>query len=420
VAAEHDVVLGRDSFPAEDELRLPRPPGVFRRFWARHPRWADALLAILCLLLTLGGVVASAFDPRTPGLLAVGAALSLVTCIALLWRRRWPVAVFAITLAPALLLAPALSGSVTGPAPVIALYSVAVYRSSRAAMWSLGAAAASIAAVTLGWTALGSASADAVGTVIGTVLFLAIGALIGVNVGNRKRYVAALIDRSRQLAVERDQQARLAAADERTRIAREMHDIVSHSLTVVVALADGASATGDAERAREASRAIATTAREALTDMRAMLGVLRTGPDESAALDAPPREPLLAVSLDELVAGARGAGFPVTLTVASAPRGTAAQHLGVLRIVQEGLTNAMRYSRDPRYIRVRTEYTPEAILVRVENDGALPHAPSAGAGLGLQGLRERVAALGGTLTAGFIAPDVWRLSAELPSEDSDD
>ncbi|KQZ84660.1 hypothetical protein ASD56_10465 [Microbacterium sp. Root166] len=397
-------------------MRLPRPPGVFRRFWARHPRWADALLAILCLLLTLAGVVAAAYDPRTPGLLASGAALSLLTCVALLWRRRWPIAVFAITLVPALILAPALSGSVMGPAPVIALYSVAVYRSSRAAMWSLGAAAGALALVTFVWTVVGDASANAVGTVIGTGLFLAIGALIGVNVGNRKRYVAALIDRSRQLAVERDQQARLAAADERTRIAREMHDIVSHSLTVIVALAEGANATPDPDRSREASRAVATTAREALAEMRVMLGVLRDTPSEG---DAAPTEPLLDTSLHDVIGAARAAGFPVTLSVSGDTEVSAPHSLAVLRIVQEAITNAMRYSRDATFIRVVTEYSGAGVRIVVDNDGARPDVESAGAGWGLRGLQERAGHLGGTLTAGLVAPGRWRLTAELPTGAAD-
>ena len=111
-----------------------------------------------------------------------------------------------------------------------------------------------------------------------------IGALIGANVGGRKRYVEALIERSRQLTIERDQQAQLATAAERTRIAREMHDIVSHSLTVIVALSEGAAATTETERARSAARTAADTARGALTEMRAMLGVLRTDDTGSAPL----------------------------------------------------------------------------------------------------------------------------------------
>lgn len=420
MAASRDIVLGRGSAPAEDDLRLPRPPGVIRRFWARHPRWADALLVALCLLATLAAVVLSASDQPSPTGLVVSATLSFSTSVALLWRRSFPVTVFVVTLIPTLVLAPAVSSSIVGPAPIFALYSVAVYRSSRAAWWSLGAASGAIALVALVWALLGHAPAEASGTVIGNVLILVIGALIGMNVGSRKRYVDALIDRSRQLVVERDQQARLAAAAERTRIAREMHDIVSHSLTVVVALADGATATGDVDRAREASRAIAATAREALSEMRVMLGVLRTEGTDTAPVAPAPLEPLLELTLDDLVAAARGAGFPVTLTVTGSPRGSSAHRLAVLRIVQEGLTNAMRYAKDPRYIRAVTEYKADGILVQVDNDGAQTGTPSTGAGLGLRGLYERVSGLGGTISSGIVAPGVWRLRAALPLEAFDE
>ena len=135
---------------------------------------------------------------------------------------------------------------------------------------------------------------------------LLLGALVGINVGNRRRYLSALIDRSRQLLVERDQQAELAAASERARIAREMHDIVSHSLTVIVALAEGANATADPARSREASRAVAATAREALSEMRMMLGVLRAA---DAASDAP-LGPLLDASLHDVIEAARRGRLP--------------------------------------------------------------------------------------------------------------
>lgn len=395
-------------------MRLPRPPGVFRRFWARHPRWADALLIGLCLLFTLLNFVTAA-DQYRDGPLALSAAvvLSVLPCVALAWRRRWPIAVFIVAIAPSAF-SPDIAGSVLGPA-VIALYSIAVYATSRAALWALGATSAGLVLVAVLWS-LAGAQAAVTGLVIGSVLMLAIGALVGINVGGRKRYVEALIDRSRQLAVERDQQARLAASAERTRIAREMHDIVSHSLTVVVALAEGATATDDPEQARQASRAVAATAREALSEMRVMLGVLRTDPEAPA--DEAPLEPLLEMSLSDIVAAARAAGFPVSLTTTGAPRGSAAQRLAVLRIVQEGLTNAMRYAHDPSAIRVLTEYTAAGTRVVIDNDGVRPGDPSRGAGLGLQGLRERVTTLGGALHAGPLAPDRWRLEADIPTQES--
>ena len=112
--------------------------------------------------------------------------------------------------------------------------------------------------------------------------------LIGVNVGNRKRYVAALVDRAAQLARERDQQAQLARVSERARIAREMHDIISHSLSVIVALADGADAIAqiDPERSRVAMREVAATGRNSMAEMRRLLGVLGEDSDTDVAAPA--------------------------------------------------------------------------------------------------------------------------------------
>ncbi|MFT4214578.1 MAG: histidine kinase [Microbacterium sp.] len=391
----------------EDELRLPRPPGVIRRFWARHPVATDILLTAGCVLLAVLTTILDAVYPPTPDGLAVGAVVSIASCLALLWRRRWPVAVLVVTLLPALV-APAVASGVVAPAPVIALYSVAVYRSSRATWWALGASATGVWLVSAGWALAGSPS-EAANNGAGVVLFLVIGALVGVNVGNRKRYVAALIDRSRQLAVERDQQAQLAAGAERARIAREMHDIVSHSLTVIVALSEGATATADADRARAAMAQTARTARGALTEMRAMLGVLR---DDSAA-------PLLPLDVDPVQAAvdsARRAGFPVALRVTTSdgqhrelPR---AVRLAVGRIVQEGLTNAMRHAPRATAIDVEVSTDAAAVTVEVRNDAA----GSAGGpgGYGLRGLRERVDHVGGAIDAGPAGTDGWRLRARLP------
>ncbi len=412
MSAPRDAVLDRDSTPVEDALRLPRPPGVFRRFWARHPRAADITLSVLCaLLLALSVILPSTFAPTAAVL--IGAAAGAIGCVALLLRRRWPVVVFILTIAPAVFISPAAQGSISALTPVVAIYSVAVYRSARAALISLTVTAGTLIAIAVVWGVIGSPPGDAVADIIGAILLLTIGTLTGVNVGNRKRYVAALIDRSRQLAVERDQQARLAAAAERTRIAREMHDIVSHSLTVVVALADGAVATDDPERARDASRAVAGTAREALAQMRAMLGVLRDGQGTDPGA---PLEPLLDISIREVAATARDAGFPVSLTVRGKPHESTPQRLAVLRVVQEGLTNAMRYAHDPTAITVVVDYLADRTVVTVDNDGVRLAERSQGAGVGLQGLKERTEILGGTLTAGVGSPGTWRLRAEIPTE----
>lgn len=409
----------RSPSTSEDDLRLPRLPGVFRRFWARHPVLADVLIAGVCLLLSI--VPAGTFEARTedaPGIAAWWPATSTVVvvvvaagCLALLVRRRWPVAVFiaAVLVAHAYLLAPLPLG---GPLLCIATYSLAVYRSVRACVvWAavglamlagvaVLAAAAGVIPWSIAWNAL-----------VGQAFMALVGGLIGANVGNRKRYVEALIERSRQLAVERDQQAQLAAASERERIARELHDIVAHSLTVMVALAEGVAASTDAERSRPGANAIAATGREALRDMRATLGVLRD-------VDDAPLAPLVRDTTAETVASARAGGWDAELTVIGEPGdvGTATL-LAVSRIVQEGVTNAMRHARGARRIDVVVAYRPDAVEVSVTDDGDAGGAPAPPGGYGLQGLRERVALAGGTVSAGRRESRGWRVAATLPRGD---
>ncbi|WP_307861065.1 histidine kinase [Microbacterium sp. SD291] len=240
-----------------------------------------------------------------------------------------------------------------------------------------------------------------------TVLGL-IGTLLGTNVGNRKRYLAAVIDRSRQLLVERDQHSQLAAAAERARIAREMHDIVSHSLTVIVALSEGAAATPDAKRARAASAAAAATGRSALSEMRAMLGVLRDD-DADAPLTA-----VTAPSPQETVENAQRAGYPVSLTLSgAAPELPSATVHAISRIVQESVTNAMRHAPNATSVSVHVAFTPATVALEIVNDGAA--ALSGTSGFGLRGLAERAAHAGGGIEYGPAGSGYWRVRAELPA-----
>lgn len=403
------VVVGAGTPAPDDGLRLPRPPGVVRGFWARHPLAADILIALVALILTGPPAVfnAPSADGSTGVETAVGAALIILAVAALLLRRRYPVIVFAVGVLPVIVLPTTLAGAAL-LTPAIALYAVAVYASTRACWIAYGAATATLILVAAVRALIAAGFGPDVTVDISAVALLLIGALAGVNVGGRKRYVAALIARSQQLLVERDQQARLAAAAERTRIAREMHDIVSHSLTVIVALTEGAAATRDVERARSAARGAADTARAALTEMRAMLGVLRDN-DEAVAFtpDSPP-DP------QALVTTAQDAGYPVTLTIRGEPSPlSATARFALGRVVQEGLTNAMRHARDARSIRISVDYGTTAVVVTVDDDGDVTDPPSAG-GFGLTGLRERLALAGGTLEAGPGPGRGWRVGAVIP------
>lgn len=391
----------------DDELRLPRPPGVIRQFWARHPLLGDTLVALIAFALSLPASVQSGSTTWSPLLQPwVPTLVVIASCALLVLRRRWPEVVLAAAICTSVsyLLAASPMGS---PVMLVACYTLAVYRSARACWTGFGIAAAALTAVAAIATGAGTLPAmSAVNAVLAQLVIAFVGVLVGINVGNRRRYVEAIIDRSRQLLVERDRQARLATEAERRRIAREMHDIVSHSLTVIVALTEGAAVTDDRDRARAAAAQAAQTARSALREMRAMLGVLR---DENGDV---PFSPVDDDAVPVAVERARQAGFPVTLTLSGTARAPRAVRFALGRIVQEGLTNAMRHAPHTTSIDVSIAYLPDAIAVQVRDDGA-GRAPAEG-GYGLMGLRERVARVGGTIDSGPSSPGSWRLRAHLP------
>lgn len=405
----------------DEELRLPRPPGIIRRFWARHPLLTDILIALFCLVLTIGPLAGT----RTGGTDASGetfvelpiwspvpAALLAVAAVFLVWRRRWPVAVFALAIvaSASFLFVTVPAG---GPVIFVATYTLAVYRSSRACWIGVAVGIGGITALAAALAAVGAITWQiAANGAIGEFISALIGALIGVNIGNRRRYVEAIIDRSRQLLVERDQQALLAAAGERARIAREMHDIVSHSLTVIVALSEGAAATDDVDRAREANRAAARTARGALTEMRAMLGVLRESTSGAPLAPASPTTP------DETVDIARRAGFPVTLTTSGDLDLPQPVRYAIGRIVQEGVTNAMRHAPAARFIAVGVDRGEGRVTITVRNDGVTDAATDPG--FGIRGLGERAIHVGGSLRSTRSGPGEWTLRAVLPVDGTRD
>lgn len=384
--------------------RLPRSPGLVRRFGLRHPRVSEAIL--LLVVLVISGV-ADGIGQIDRGQVGPGARQVMFTVLVaapLVLRRTRPVLAFTLCMVVLLVTLPYLE---ILPLPLaVAGYSVAVYRSNRAA-WA-AVLVASVAVLGAESTGLGH---DAPIYAVVEVTTLLVGVLIGLPVGTRRRYVGALVQHAGLLAWERDQQARLAQAAERARIAREMHDIVSHSLTVVVTLADGAAAAVPAapEDAVTAMRQAAVTARRALADMRRTLGVL----DTTGSAETGP-QPTVA-DLPELVESISSSTFQVTLRVSGVPPEDPGQQLTVYRIVQEGLTNAMRYGNQTQTAHVSIDCGPEATTVTVENDG-LPTLPSSSSGgRGIVGMQERVALYRGSLQIGPLPEGGWRVQAELPN-----
>ncbi len=237
---------------------------------------------------------------------------------------------------------------------------------------------------------------------------------VGLWLSNRRTLLVFLEQRTVQLEHDREQEGRLAAAAERARIAREMHDVVAHNLTVMVALADGARYRVETDPAQSAAaiEAVSDAGRRALTEMRRLLGVL--GTDEEADRAPQPGLGELATLVEEV----RGAGLPVSLsTTGVAPELPAGAQLAIYRVVQEALTNTLKHAGEGAEARVALAYTPAAVEVEVTNTGSDAVAEGGGGdGRGLVGMEERVAAYGGTVTAGPAPGGRWRVHARLPRE----
>jgi len=430
----------------QGDVALPRPPGVFRRWLAAHPRVVDwtivGVYLFVCMVTTIAGglvvvtgnyaadLASGAFYLGWPGVV-VTVVLVGVVALALVQRRRYPIAgLIAVALvlwfANMLWFAPQ-----NLVALIVMLYSVPVYRSVRAAWAAYGIAAGLnfVAAVIAGGFAgsgllffhfsAASSLREALGEAVTVAVMLLIPVMVGINIGNRKRYLDALIERAYQLAREREQQAQLAAAAERSRIAREMHDIVAHSLSVAVTLSEAASvaiATQPAA-AKQAMDRAADTGRAALAEMRRLLGVLNE--DQGTVTSTAPLAPQPGIAqLGELIAGFSDAGLHLTLTEQGVPSGDAAQQLAVYRIVQESLTNSLRYAGRGAQVRVTVTHTPQETRLEIVDSAATEERSAAsvvpGSGRGIAGARQRAELFGGQLAAGPYATG-WKLTATVPT-----
>jgi signal transduction histidine kinase len=389
----------------------PLPPGkppeaaewslfaVSRRTLHSHPLLVDSLLALALLAFSTFWLAHSTFAGRNAAL------IQTALIVPLAWRRVHPTVVFLSVSAVALgqlLLGYQLIGDV---ALLVALYTVAVHESRVRAAGATGLLEVGALLAALRW--------EPAGSLLRSLLFLSatvVAALFaGLTVASGSRYLAWLAERAQRLEIERDQQATIAATAERTRIAREMHDIISHSLSVVITLADAASVVTETDPARgaEAMAQVSEVGRQALADMRAMIGVLRA--DESAAELAP--QPDLG-QLATLVDRVRATGLAVDLvTEGSAELVGASAALTVYRVVQEALTNTLKHAGASR-ARVLVRYRRSIVDVHVLDDGRAPMP--ARAGHGIEGMHERVALHGGSLAVGPSAEGGWIVSATLP------
>ncbi len=333
--------------------------------------------------------------------------LQQLLLLPLLARRRYPEPVFAVI--ASVYLVQWLSGDrlVADFGLLIALYTVAAKRGWRRAIPAAGAV--EVLAVLTSF----HNSPDHNGA-LGSLVFLtglaAAALFTGTTVRTRGDYLEALEDRARRLEKERDQQAQLAATAERSRIAREMHDIVAHSLSVMIALADGAAAADptDPDAARQAMLQSASTGRTALGEMRRLLGVLR----QDAPADYEP-QPTLA-NIDSLLDRVRTAGIAVDYRVTGdAPMLAETTNTNIYRIIQESLTNVLKHADRPSRVTVSVIWNHQDVTIIVTDDGCSDPRPESDGGHGLAGIRERVHLYGGRLRAGPRPQGGWSVEALL-------
>lgn len=393
-------------------MRLLEPAEPLRgRSWTA---WAlDTMVAVVSGVAVLPYLE---HHNRQPPSLAIVLPVVIVVLAPMVVRRVYPLAVLAWLLAATVGTALWNHRLIPGLALLVALYTVAATCSRREALLAAGALEAGVigAAVRISGTEFWY---DAI--------FLSglVGAALGLGLysGTRRAYLAELRGRADRLERERDQQGALAAAAERSRIAREMHDVVAHHLTVMVALSEGAVAASATSPARgvEVMRTVSATGRRALADTRRLLGVLRdNGDPETVDVLAP--VPDLA-ELEPLLERVRAAGLPVRFEI----RGAAVQvpdsiSLTAYRVAQEALTNTLKHAGGARTrATVRLQYLPGQLRVDVRDDGdGSADRTTSRDGTGLTGMRERVKACGGQLSAGPGRAGGWQVSARLPLDDS--
>jgi signal transduction histidine kinase len=382
-------------------------------------RWRSSFVrdAVLAVVVTAILVLASLAegDPTSPSdkILFRGhaaphptAALLLVAiaCLVLAWRRRYPVIVLAVSVGAVTVYS--LLGYVNGAAlvaPVLGLYAVATQVSVRRAVIAAVATLCALMTATAVNNPFGHISGGGFDLLPGMV---AAALFAGIAVANRRAYAASLLDRA-------EQDARRRVDEERLRIARELHDVVAHTMATINVQAGVAAhiLPTRPEAAAESLQAIKIASKEGLRELRAILNVLRQADDADPIQPAPGT-----AQLEALITSARRAGLETAFTVTGNPVPLpAAADLAAYRIVQESLTNAIRHA-GPATAAVSLSYREDELRIEVTDTGQGPPAgvPAASAGHGLAGMRERAAAVGGTLQAGAGPGGGYRVAARLP------
>ncbi|MET9885994.1 sensor histidine kinase [Streptomyces sp. NPDC006430] len=390
-------------------------------FLRRHPTGVDSFWAVLLVGVGMVQVADDGYNSTAARLIAVPAVLAMGAVVAL--RRKWTQQMFWLAVGTgAYQLVTGTEVQNADLAMLIILYTVAASadisrRMSRTAL-AVGLLAAPLYALRFP-VDKGDSTNNLLFLVFAIVPF-ALAWVLGDSLRTRRAYYAQLIERNQRLEKEREAQAKVAVAAERARIARELHDVVAHNVSVMVVQADGAAYVMDVapEQAKEALHTISGTGRQALAEMRRLLGVLRTGePQESE--DYVPQPDV--EQIEVLVEQVRAAGLAVDFEVEGTPRRLpSGVELTAYRIVQEALTNTRKHGGPDAKASVRLVYFDDGLGLLVEDDGRgaahelYEDGGADGAGHGLIGMRERIGMVGGTLDAGPRPGGGFRISALLP------
>ncbi|WP_406343224.1 sensor histidine kinase [Streptomyces sp. NBC_00648] len=392
-------------------------------FIRRHPTAVDTLWAVFLFGISGMSLVSGGTGHgSTPAALLIAVGLSVVVAL----RRRAPEKMVVLAAGMGLVqLALNVSPNVSDFAMLVAIYTAAAVGERWASRFALaGSLLAAVIAMVRWPDYSGSDSGMSPGQTVFFVIVMTVPFILawvlGDSMRTRRAYFAQLEERAARLEKEREAQAKVAVAAERARIARELHDVVAHNVSVMVVQADGAAYVMDSapDQAKIALETISMTGRQALAEMRRLLGVLRTGEHREAGEYVPQPD---VEQIEELVEQVRTAGLTVDFKIEGTPRPLpSGVELTAYRIVQEALTNTRKHGGPEAGASVRLVYFDDGLGLLVEDDGRgaahemYEDGGADGRGHGLIGMRERVGMVGGTLDAGPRPGGGFRISALLP------
>ncbi|GGX64657.1 sensor histidine kinase [Streptomyces fructofermentans] len=389
-------------------------------FLRRHPTWFDSFWAVVLFgLSVVSGTTGQVDDGTDVPLVTVP--VMLLLCLVVALRRRMPEKMLLLAVATGM--AQLVLDVAVVPADfalLVITYTVAANGTRWASRTALTAGLCAAPLAQLRWPNNEASAAGNVAIVVFQTVPFALAWVLGDSLRTRRAYFAQLEERAARLEREREAQSKVAVAAERARIARELHDVVAHNVSVMVVQADGAAYVLDSapDQARRALETISGTGRQALAEMRRLLGVLRTGEHQESGEYVPQPD---VEQLDDLIEQCRTSGLPVDYKIEGTPRPLpSGVELTAYRIVQEALTNTRKHGGPNTGASVRLVYFDDGLGLLVEDDGkGAPHelyeeGGADGRGHGLIGMRERVGMVGGTLDAGPRPGGGFRISALLP------